>query len=121
MSTQVEIAEAKAIERMYIFKICKHIGTSKNSAIKRLADGSDVISCICKRLKGNEDAIRLMHSKGGSQASPPTLAPGGACPLNPFGSAPDGVMWDVAWLVLDEALCRGLLSPGCVCALCVVR
>ena len=64
MSTEVEIAEAKAIERMYISKVCKHIGTSKNPAIRRLADGSDVISCICKRLKGNDDAFRLMRSVG---------------------------------------------------------
>ena len=64
MPTQAEIAEAKVIERMYILKVCKHIGTSKNPAVKRLADNSEVISRICKRLMAIDDAIRLMSSNG---------------------------------------------------------
>ena len=64
MSTQAEIAEAKVIERMYTLKVCKCIWTSRNPAVKRLADSPEAGSCICKRLKGNDDAIRLMSSNG---------------------------------------------------------
>ena len=64
MPTQAEIAEAKVIERMYTLKVCKCIWTSRNPAVTRLADSPEATSCICKRLKGNDDAFRLMSSVG---------------------------------------------------------
>ena len=73
MPTQAEIAEAKVIERMYTLKVCKRIWTSKDPAVRRLADNSEAINRICKRLKGNDDTIRLMSSNGALKPPHPEI------------------------------------------------